>query len=243
MQNRTNFIYCAMRRVPLVPVVSAWIWLTLVSCTVPVKTSDGGSGTGVGNGVVMGKVIYADSTPVQGALVRLRTQQYLADTSGTVLVFKSDTVAAGSTDMSGLFIIDSVDTGKSYVVEVIDTKQQVLGTLYKSGHAINDTIKLGTHVVKPVTRISGTIVLSGLPQNAYVQIYGLERLGRTDTAGWFEINELPIGECEHGECEYKLRFFAPLATGGVKVVETELEIKADPNGNVLSIEMEFESGN
>jgi hypothetical protein len=32
-----------------------------------------GSGTGVGNGVVMGSVLYPDSSPVANATVRLRT--------------------------------------------------------------------------------------------------------------------------------------------------------------------------
>jgi hypothetical protein len=236
-----NRIIKAMYRISTVLVAGTWVLFFLAPSCTKVTTMDGGSGTGVGNGVVMGKVIYPDSTPVKGALVRLRTQNYLADTSGKVPSFCACTLATVYTDSFGMFSIDSIETKHSFCVEVLDHKQQVLGTLYKTIASISDTLQLGTRVVHPVTKISGSILLSGLPHNAYVQIYGLERLGRTDSTGHFEIQELPLGECEHGECEYKLRIFAPQATGGIKVVETELEVNSDPNGNVLSIELEFGS--
>jgi hypothetical protein len=242
IQDKTKVFSFAERRITPVIMVCTGMCVLLMSCTVPVKTADGGSGTGVGNGVMVGKVIYPDSTPVKGAMVRLRTQDYLADTSGYVPVNRTCTLAQTATDSFGNFILDSLDTGKSYSVEVVDYKGQILGTLYRTTVATGNTNQLETRVVTPVTKIKGTIVLSGLPQNAYVQVYGLERLGRTDADGNFEIRDLPLGKCEYLECEYKLRIFAPQAGGGIKAVETELEIKSDPNGNILSIDLDLENG-
>jgi hypothetical protein len=212
----------------------------LVSCTMSVSSGNDGSGTGVGNGIVVGNVMYPDSTPVIGAVVRLRTSDYLADTSGQQPVNRTRTQTQTVTDSHGNFSIDSIDIGYAYCVEVVDSKKQVMGTLYKTTSITRDTNRLNTRIVKPVSKIVGSIVLSGLPQNAYVQVYGLERLGRTDANGKFEIQALPIGDCEHLECEYKLRIFSPQANGGIKVLETELEVKSDLAGNVLSVELELD---
>lgn len=219
----------------------------VLSCTggAPTIAGNDGSGTGIGNGTIMGKVVYSDNTPVKNAMVRLRTDAYLADTSGKIPLKRNDTLATVSTDTAGAFEIDSVKTGNSYCIEVLDqnSNSQNSGTLYKIGINKSDTfdtiVHLSTRIVKPVKIIKGSIVLSGLAQNAYIQFFGLEKIGRTDSMGRFEITNLPAGECEEGECEYKLRILVPQINGGFKKYNSELEIKTDSTGNIKNVNLEL----
>jgi hypothetical protein len=217
------------------------------SCTgeSPSIAGNGGSGTGVGNGTIMGKVIHSDSTPVKNAVVRLRTDTYLADTCGKIPLMRNDTFAMVSTNSAGVFIIDSVRSGVSYCIEALDrdSVSQNTGTFYKVDIAKEDsldTVRLSTRVVEPVKEIKGTI-LTGFPKNAYIQIYGIERISKTDSLGRFELIDLPFGECERGECEYKLRILIPLINGTFKVYNNvELEIQIDSNGNIKDVELELD---
>ena len=217
--------------------------LIQLSCTNMLSSTGSGSGTGVGNGtVVIGKVLYPDSTAVKNAVVRLRTQTYLSDTSGNPVKIQNDTIATLKTDKNGEFRIDSIKTGHSYSIEVDDHENSSMGTLYRLSlnQTSPDTVKLETRTLQRVIKIDGTIVLSGLPQNAYIQIYGLERLGRTDSLGNFEFSDLPVGDCEDNECEYELRAFVLLNDGSYKSTDYELELKSDTTGNIIHVELELE---
>jgi hypothetical protein len=201
----------------------------------PVAVGEG-SGTGVGNGVVLGTVIYSDSTPVINAMVRLRTQNYLADTSGRVSTKRDSVFATVVTDARGNFHIDSVDTQMAYSIEVNDERTSAQATLYLNSFLKNDTLKLETRVVKPVKKISGGITINKLPVNAYVRIYGLEKVGKTDSTGQFIITDLPEGKCEDGECSYRLLITSMRTDGSVVSVEKKLEIESE--GDTMDIELE-----
>jgi hypothetical protein len=216
------------------------IALTLISyCTSPVAS---GSGTGVGNGVIIGKVIYPDSTPAKNASVILRAKTYLADTSGIPSQMNNDTMATLVTNGNGEFTIDSVYTGYSYCIEVNDHNANAMGTLFKVKYNTSDTVKLTTRIMEPVAKVQGTIVLHNLPQNAYVQIYGMEHVSKTDVNGNFEITELPLGKWESNECEYKLRIFIPQPDGTIKTKDYELELETDSLNNIGRIEFEKDDG-
>jgi hypothetical protein len=212
--------------------------LSCSSAPVAIGPDSPGSGTGVGNGFIMGKVLYADSTPVAGAIVRLRPQTFLADTSGK-MALAGDSIATVFTDASGRFVIDSVDTGLAYSIEVNNEKDSAEGTYYKFKLNATDTTLLPTRIVSRMPLLTGTIKLAGLPQNAYVQIFGLQRLGRTDSLGNFEIKELPVGQCEQSECEYRLNVMVVQPDGSVKVNSYELELAMTLNGNVAHVELEL----
>lgn len=206
----------------------------------------GGSGTGVGNGAVLiGKVMNNDSLPVTHALVRLRTDMYLADTSGRVTTVRNDTLATTATDNQGFFTIDSVRLSKVYCIEILDTiGGHDSGAFYRvdlSKDTLSDTVRLMPRIVRQTKILNGTIVLNGLPGNAYVQFYGLERVGRTDSKGSFKIEQLPPPvECERNECEYKVKITVILSDKSVKVYNSELEIRFDSNQNILNYEFELE---
>ena len=79
---------------------------------------------------------------------------------------------------------------------------------------------------------------SGLPQNAWVQMYGIEKLGKTDQAGRFVINELPLGDCEHNECEFILRILI-VRNGTVTAEDYQLEIEWNSAGDIVEVELEL----
>jgi hypothetical protein len=97
-------------------------------------------------------------------------------------------------------------------------------------------MKLETRVVKPVKKISGGITINKLPVNAYVRIYGLEKVGKTDSTGQFIITDLPEGKCEDGECSYRLLITSMRTDGSVVSVEKKLEIESE--GDTMDIELE-----
>jgi hypothetical protein len=208
-------------------------------CSQAPVTLDGGSGTGVGNGVITGQVLHQDGSTVQNGIVRMRSTGYLADTSGTVSTLRNDSIATVITDAQGRFEIDSVDTSKEYCIEVMDTIRHELGTLYKVDIPRIDTVRLATRTVTPLKILQGTITVGGLPKNAYVLLFGLERVDRADSTGKFVITDLPLGNCEFGECEYRCRVIFTDTTGMVQVVDTELEIEFDPLGNIREVELEL----
>jgi hypothetical protein len=223
-----------IRNIPLLCFAAAGFAMLVLSCSNTTSLSggnNGGSGTGVGNGAILGTVIYPDSSPVAGAIVRLRPQTYLADTSGKPPHSTKDIVTL-ITDSNGNFSIDSLDSGLSYYIEVNDRESLAQATLFKVLAKNQNTLRLPTRVVSPVAELSGTV--TGLPVSAYVQIYGLERLARTDSSGSFEFCDLPAGNCEEGECEYKLRILVPMAGGGVKSINYEMEVKA---GGKVTVEI------
>jgi hypothetical protein len=221
----------------------------LLSCTGGDPLSHGGSGTGVGNGTVLvGKALTADSLPVQSAIVRLRTDMYLADTSGKTETARNDTFATAYTDSQGVFKIDSVRHARIYCIEILDTnREEHSGVFYRldlSLDTTSDTIHLPTKVVRPVKNINGTIVLNDLPQNAYIQFYGVERVGRADSNGVFKIEQLPPPvDCEKNECKYRLKITVVKRDNSVEVYKSELEVKFDSNQNVIEVEFELKDDN
>ena len=141
--------------------------------------------------------------------MRLRTLDYLADTSGIVSSLHNDTIASTTTAADGSLIFDTVYTGKTYVIEVVDSAQCKQGTLFRVPVPTTEAVSLPLRVVTPVKILIGKVIVSGMPKNAYVLIYGLERVGKTDPQGRFMITDLPIGECDKGECKYELLVLVP----------------------------------
>ncbi len=209
-----------------------------------VACAPNGSGTGVGNGVVVGKVIHDDATPVQNAQVYLRSEQFLADTSGVFSTIRTDTTVNCTTDSQGCFLIDSVKKGNTYWIEVIDSKDSAgnSGVLYVFDiikNAIEDTFYLSTETVKPLKTIKGTLTLQGLPQNAYVLIYGMERYAKTDSIGMFTITDLPVGNCEDAKCDYDLEVLDVQADGTITPFKYELEILRNNAERIIYVELEL----
>jgi hypothetical protein len=217
------------------------IVLLFCSCGTTNLVNNTGSGTGVGNGYISARILHPDYTPVKNAKVRLRSVDYVADPDLPGIVVRNDTVVNAFTNENGLFRIDSVRNNKTYYIEILsdNVKGNDSGTLYIVNKDTS-TLELESRIIAPVKHIEGTIIISGLPGNALIQVYGIERVTRSNPAGKFELNDLPVGKCKKNECEYKLKVTIPQKDGSVKVYNSELEIKFDSSNNIIKTEFELE---
>jgi hypothetical protein len=196
-----------------------------------------GGGTGVGNGVVSGMVSYRDGSPAAGIPVHVRPAFYVQDTTGAPASPREGLIVDCTTDSSGVFQVDSLTSG-SYSIE-ISALDSNTGTLYRCNIQDTETVALENRILEPLTTLSGAIKLSGLPEYGWVQIYGIEALGKIDGNGDFTIDHLPIGDCSHHECEYKLRILID-SSGVVVAKDYELELEWDSSGTLVEIELEAE---
>ena len=129
-------------------------------------------------------------------------------------------------------------TSGSYSIEITAPDSNT-GTLYRCNIQDTETVALENRILEPLTTLSGAIKLSGLPEYGWVQIYGIEALGKIDGNGDFTIDHLPIGDCSHHECEYKLRILID-SSGVVVAKDYELELEWNTSGTLIEIEIEAE---
>jgi hypothetical protein len=161
-----------------------------VSCGGPQPIAGGTSETT--NGFVA--IVHSSSGAiVPHALVRLRPEGYLADTSETSISFDSASIIDTFTDANGRFSITNIDTGK-YSIEIQDGTRG--GALLRNC-ALNDSIiDLGVTVVKPAGSIIGFINREFVAKNAlvFVRVFGMERMVLADSiSGTFVLPEMPQG--------------------------------------------------
>jgi hypothetical protein len=168
--------------------------LCILGCSTSL-TDGGGSGTEVGV-QISGSLIDNQGQPVSGAIIRLRTDDYLADTtqtkqsSGLSLITKAET----TTDSLGNFRIDSVDTGK-FTIEA--NYQNSHGAVMTCENVPTEHYtKIPTAVINPLATISGSIKMDPIDgasrTNSYVKIFGLERITKADSLGRFSL-KVPAG--------------------------------------------------
>lgn len=172
-----------MRLALLVAAGSALLLLLACSSTGPVA---GGSGTETTTGVTA-CIRNADGSPAVGANVTIRAADYLApcdSTLGKAARMSAETV----TGDSGTFTIDSLDDG-DYRIEVNNGAGAAVLLHYMTVHG--DTTDLGVAVLRPYAAIGGALGAGG--HGALVQIYGMERAARADSAGKFSFVDLPEG--------------------------------------------------
>ncbi len=163
----------------------------LAACDMPWKVA-GGSGTETSNGeVVAARIFTGKGAPVAGALVYARPADYLKDTLGIDSI--SETPPDAITDENGFFRLNYLDAG-SWKAEVRGSGGQavLLGFDVESGAnpkvLIQDTLR-------PVGTLQGKVEIPpGAAGSLYVQVYGMERLARTNDTGFFILPDLPAGQ-------------------------------------------------
>jgi Leucine-rich repeat (LRR) protein len=156
----------------------------------PDRMAGGGGLETVG---VRGSAAYENGTPVVGARVILRPKEFLADTAGP-LKKVSIVLAETETDAKGGYAIDSVETG-DYLIEVNDQRTQAAVMPANVSRLIDGVIhRVAPATLKSVGTLTGRVLAGSLPiGDAYVQIFGMERVVKTDALGRFAFDNLPEG--------------------------------------------------
>jgi hypothetical protein len=155
----------------------------------PSASSGGG---GIETVAIFGRVVLPDSSVPLQADVYVRRTDFIADTGQKSIA--PDAVI----DKTGMFRVGSVGMG-SYTLEVNDRSGNAIG-IHCDIVPGNGDRDIGVATIRPYAAVSGSISLpSGTGGQVYVQVYGLQRNVKTDTAGRYSINDLPAGE-------YTLRF-------------------------------------
>jgi len=151
-----------------------------------------GGTTDTGNVRVSALMYQSDGTFAKGALVRLRSANYLSSINVDTTV-NNDETRETITDENGQFQFDSLNAG-SYCIEINDGKSAAslfritIGSAdgYNSDSILSDTLK-------PYAKVSGNIDIIDSVVYPYCLVLGLERKAIIDPSGDFVLNDLPAG--------------------------------------------------
>jgi hypothetical protein len=143
---------------------------------------------------VAGRIFLGDGKPAAEAEVYVRTAAYLRDTLGIdSLPPPPDAV----TDKDGRFKVRDLGTG-SYKAEVKDGKGKALLIPFDvSGEDVRGgkAVQLAPDTLRPVGKLVGWAEIPpGASGPLYVQVYGMERMVRTNEDGYFVLPDLPAGQ-------------------------------------------------
>jgi hypothetical protein len=187
----------------LLPVFLAVAAPMLIVKCVPNDPSHVGTGTETEN--VAGILYNADGSRAANATVHIRKKSTLADTSGILKKVFADSVTV-TTDDSGKFAIDSLDTG-TYVIEGSDGGNNLaLNDSVVVPSDTDSTVVVPPDTLKPAGAIKGVIKLSegGDPRKVFVLAFGIDRFARVNADGSFKFEKLAEGP-------YDLRLISSLA--------------------------------
>lgn len=144
-----------------------------------------------GNARVTASVFTSRSQPAAGALVTLRTQDYLGQTVtplAKAFRVKAETVVGPN----GVFVIDSLSAG-AYSIEINDDTAHALlmrCTIVNNAQKLD----LGTDTLRPYATVTGLVdSATATAHPLFVQVYGLERRVPVSPAGEFTLAGLPAG--------------------------------------------------
>jgi hypothetical protein len=184
-----------MRFFGVAPVIACFISVAILGSSCSRNTlQDAGWGSETTNGITA-LVYKSDGSAAAGALVRLRKSDYV--TSPMLELSKSAIYKADAlTDAQGRFEIRGVDPG-DYRIEVGTPSTgpgRGAAVLFTCSIDAHDTVELSADTLRPFAVARGLVDISVmLGKTLFVQVPGLERLAFVDSAGMFEINDLPAG--------------------------------------------------
>ncbi len=161
----------------------------------PTEVAGGGGGSEAV--ALVGTVTNPDGSAAANALVRLRPKHFLSDTAaiggGSETAGMTASIRNVRTDAAGAFRMDSVKRGE-YFVEISDSAGR--GVLLPAVIAGDkDQVGLAKASLKPTGSVTGAIVPpEGFAGRTWVQVYGLERQVKADSAtGSFRVDGMPGG--------------------------------------------------
>ena len=179
------------------------------------------------------RVVHNDSLPAVNAVARVRSADFvrnIAEDSAETLFFREY-----RTDSLGCIRIDSlaVDTA---MIEIIDKGDGVIRKIHAAEVQDGDSVQF---VLEKTGSLRGKVYLPEGVDYAWVQVYGIDRLVKTDSRGFYELDSLAPYD------EYSLQVVI-----GDTVVQQSAEVKVggETSSNVYAFEpdsvkvLDFEMG-
>lgn len=159
--------------------------LLILSCS---KRDSAGNSTETENAIAF-LIVSPNETPAAGVAYMIRPLWFLPDT--TKRNDSSTFISYGTTDEKGWIHLFNQPAG-SYVIELMS--DTLAGVLQFSYSQTPPEITKYEIVLQATGTVKGKVSLPDSVPYAWVQIYGLEHLTRTDSTGFFALNALPAGE-------------------------------------------------
>jgi len=145
----------------------------------------GGGSEATNGNIVAGRLEYDDGSPGRHARIWLRPAEYLKDTADAGA---RETAADAIADEYGRFSLDSLSFG-AYILEARDEGGKGV-TRHLSIQGANT--ELSSDTLLPLGTLQGRLErLGNVPQQAYARLYGMERVARADSGGYFTFPDLP----------------------------------------------------
>lgn len=154
----------------------------LIACSEDSKVA-GASTVETENAYIV-KFVDSDSIPVTNAVGRIRPSWYVQSIdSGT----QKESVIEFTTDSLGEIRIDSLQSETAFI-EMVNKGSGVFREIFRPKNGDNETSVLK---LEKTGSISGKVNLPEGNTFAWVQIYGTDRLVKTDSTGFFSLDSLP----------------------------------------------------
>lgn len=163
------------------------IALLLFRCSIDLAGGPG-SGSETTNSLTI-TVVYPDGHPAYGAVVKLRSSEFLYNPDDET---DSSRGIDALTDSLGIVKLDSIKSGK-YAIEVNDQKGNAALINCSFSSKSTDSI-LPKKVLEKTSDIVGSVSSGSGLNSILVQIYGLERIAEVDSVtGQFVLRDIPEG--------------------------------------------------
>ena len=202
--------------------------LLLAACT---KEDVAGISTVETENAFLIQVVREDSLPAAGVLARMRSASFVRDIEGdsSSAAYYEEFV----TDSLGYIRIDNLGVDEA-TLEIVDRGTGVFRKIQADEVRESDSVRF---VLEKTGSVRGKVYLPAGVDYAWVQVYGTDRLVKTDSDGFYEMDSLP-------PYEYGLRVIV-----GDSVVEQSAAVKSgkESSGNVYAFEpdsvkvLDFES--
>ena len=156
-------------------------WVFLLLCCSETETA-GGPGSETTNGIVA----YVDGAPAAFASVALRRIDQKASLAALEnSVIQPDFFA----DSNGRFVLDTVSSGNEFRMTVVSG-----GSAFSRTFSAKELSKLDTVELTATGSVSGVVDLPKGSEYAWVGVYGMDMLVKTDAEGKFALPTVPSGD-------------------------------------------------
>ncbi|WP_407443819.1 DUF2341 domain-containing protein [Fibrobacter sp.] len=161
------------------------------------------------------KFVDSDSTPVARAVARIRPSWYVQSLESNAI---KESVNEFTTDSLGQIRIDSLQSETAFL-EMVNEGAGVFQEISRKKIGNGETVVLK---LEKTGAISGKVELPEGEDFAWVQIYGTDRLVKTDSTGAFSLDSLP-------PFEYRVR--AIVTEDEAAIGEDFIKVTADKESN------------